>query len=102
MAASPSLHQIRLNLAEAYGTVGRFTEARDAYAQLLAIDPGNVVVRNNYALALFKCGEKEEAAEEFRRVLKLQPDFKAAQHGLEVVVKSLQAAEEKELQPAGE
>jgi Flp pilus assembly protein TadD len=102
LAASPSLHQIRLNLAEAYGTVGRFAEARDAYAQLVAIDPGNIVVRNNYALALFKSGEKEQAAAEFRRVLELQPDLKAARQGLEVVLKDLQPAKEKELQPAGE
>jgi tetratricopeptide (TPR) repeat protein len=102
LAASPSLHQIRLNLAEAYGTVGRFAEARDAYAQLVAIDPGNIVVRNSYALALFKSGEKEQAAAEFRRVLELQPDFKAAQQGLEIVLKDLEPAKEKELQPAGE
>lgn len=87
LAASPSLLQIRLNLAEAYGTAGRFAEARDAYAQLLQIDPSNVVIRNNYALALFKSGQKEQAAAEFRRVLQLQPDFKAAQQGLEIVLK---------------
>jgi Flp pilus assembly protein TadD len=94
LAASPSLHQIRLNLAEAYGTAGRFAEARDAYAGLLAIDPGNLVVRTGYALALFKSGEKEQAAAEFHRILQLQPDFKAAQQGLEIVLKDLQPAVE--------
>lgn len=89
LAASPSLHQIRLNLADAYATAGRFAEARDAYATLVELDPSNTLLRNNYALALFKSGEKEKAAEEFRRVLELQPDFKAAQQGLEIVLKDL-------------
>lgn len=93
LQASPELLQIRLNLAEAYGQRERYAEARDMYASLLTVDPNNIVIRNNYALALFKSGAKEKAAEEFRRVLQLKPDFKAAQQGLEIVLKDLQAGE---------
>lgn len=93
LQASPELIQIRLNLAEAYGQRERYAEARDMYASLLTVDPNNIVIRNNYALALFKSGAKEKAAEEFRRVLQLKPDFKAAQQGLEIVLKDLQAGE---------
>lgn len=95
LQASPELLQIRLNLAEAYGQRERYAEARDMYASLLTVDPNNIVIRNNYALALFKSGAKEKAAEEFRRVLELNPDFKAAQQGLEIVLKDLQGAEKK-------
>jgi Flp pilus assembly protein TadD len=95
LQASPELLQIRLNLAEAYGQRERYAEARDMYASLLTVDPNNIVIRNNYALALFKSGAKEKAAEEFRRVLQLKPDFKAAQQGLEIVLKDLQGAEKK-------
>ena len=95
LQASPELLQIRLNLAEAYGKTERYAEARDMYASLLTVDPNNIVIRNNYALALFKTGATEKAAEEFRRVLELNPDFKAAQQGLEIVLKDLQGAEKK-------
>lgn len=95
LQASPKLLQIRLNLAEAYGQAQRYTAARDMYASLLAVDPNNIVIRTNYAFALFKTGAKEKAAEEFRGVLELEPDFKAAQQGLEIVLQGLQGTEQK-------
>jgi protein O-mannosyl-transferase len=95
LRASPELLQIRLNLADAYGKTERYAEARDMYASLVTVDPNNILIRNNYAFALFKSGAKEKAAEEFRRMLELNPDFKAAQQGLEVVLKDLQGAEKK-------
>jgi tetratricopeptide (TPR) repeat protein len=62
-------------------------------AALLSVEPSNLVYRNNYALALFKTGQKEKAVQEFRQVLQLNPNFKAAQQGLEVVLQDLQQAE---------
>ncbi len=94
LRASPNLLQIRVNLAEAYGQVGRFAEARDLYETLLPADPANAMMRNNYAITLFKTGAKEQAAEEFRLALKLKPDLKAAQQGLDAVLKDLQRVTE--------
>ncbi len=94
LRAAPNLLQIRVNLAEAYGQVGRFAEARDLYETLLPADPANAMMRNNYAITLFKTGAKEQAAEEFRLALKLKPDLKAAQQGLDAVLKDLQLVTE--------
>jgi Flp pilus assembly protein TadD len=86
LKASPEIQKIRANLADAYLQAGRFAEARELYEQLLQLNPDNPLLRNKHGLTLFKLGEKEQAAAEFRRVLAIDPNFKEAAENLKVVL----------------
>jgi Flp pilus assembly protein TadD len=92
LQASPHLLQIAVNLAEAYSQAGRYADACDLYRKMLDVQPNDPLLLNNYALVLFKTGQREKSAETFRRALEIAPDFKAAQQGLEVVLKDLQGS----------
>jgi Flp pilus assembly protein TadD len=86
LKASPEIQKIRANLADAYLQAGRFAEARELYEQLLQLNPDNPLLLNKHGLTLFKLGEKEQAAAEFRRVLEIDPNFKEAAENLKVAL----------------
>ena len=95
LQASPEIHKIRANLADAYLQAGRFAEARELYEQLLQLSPDNPMLLNKHGLTLFKLGDKEQAAAEFRRVLEIDPNFAEAAENLKVALGQTDPAAEK-------
>src|SRR5690606_647789 len=65
--------EVRLRMAAALERLGRHEEAADAYALVLAHDPGDVVVRARHAAALEAAGRWDEAREQLRTLVRLQP-----------------------------
>jgi tetratricopeptide (TPR) repeat protein len=83
---TPHVPAIRLNLANAMASSGRFAEAADEYEKLLEREPGNPMLINNYGVALYRSGKKEEAIVQFRKALKIAPGLKDAQESLAVAL----------------
>jgi len=99
--ATPHVTAISVNLANAMAAAGRFAEAETVYFGLiddvekahaqavqqagnpnLSIDPGVAALYNNYGVALYKQGKKEDAIKAFRRALAINPNVKDARESL--------------------
>jgi len=83
---TPQVPTIRVNLANALATMGRFGEAGDHYKELLEREPNNPAILNNYGVALYKQGLNEAAIKQFRRALEIVPDMKDAKESLAVAL----------------
>jgi len=83
---TPHVPAIKVNLANALAAAGRFAEAGKTYEELLAREPGNPALINNYGVALYKQGRKEDAIVQFRRALEIKPDLKDARESLAVAL----------------
>jgi protein O-GlcNAc transferase len=66
------------NLGNLYQDLGRYAEARDAYAQALQLNPAYFAVHNNQGNLLRRQGKLEEAVASFDRALAHQPNFAEA------------------------
>jgi Flp pilus assembly protein TadD len=77
---------MRVNLANALFQTGRFAEAGNEYQFLLEKEPNNTVLINNYAVTLYRQGNKDEAVRQFRRALEINPTLKDAREGLAVAL----------------
>jgi Flp pilus assembly protein TadD len=65
--------------------------AEQAHRQAVALDPGSDRLRNNLGFNLLLQGRREEAAEEFRRALELNPTSEFARNNLLTATATLQA-----------
>jgi len=83
---TPHVPAIQVNLANALAAAGRFGEAADRYRFLLEKEPGNPALINNYGVALYKQGKKEEAIVQFRKALEIAPNLKDARESLAVAL----------------
>ncbi|MFM7035604.1 MAG: tetratricopeptide repeat protein [Planctomycetia bacterium] len=79
---------IRLNFANLCLVHDLYSEAREQYESVLQQSPYNPAIRNQYALTLFKLGEREKAIDEFRRVLEIDPTHREAAENLKVAIAS--------------
>jgi Flp pilus assembly protein TadD len=98
---TPHVPAIHVNLANALAAGGRFQEAEAKYLELIEgmdkahadaikatgnpnipLDPGVAALINNYGVALFKQGKKDEAIAAFRRALAINPALKDARESL--------------------
>lgn len=61
---------------------GRFSAARLAYAQAVALHPGNPIGRVNYGNLLYERGEHVTAEVQYRAALDAAPEFPQAHQGL--------------------
>ncbi|MFM8634771.1 MAG: tetratricopeptide repeat protein [Planctomycetia bacterium] len=77
---------IQLSLANLCLVQELYAEAREHYENALPKSPGNLTYRNQYALTLFKLGEREKAIEEFRRVLEIDPSYTEAAENLRLAI----------------
>jgi tetratricopeptide (TPR) repeat protein len=64
---------------------GRWDDAARAFAQALAIVPGDAMLNNNLGVALFQGGRLDEAARAFTRAVELDPAHAPAHSGLAFV-----------------
>jgi len=81
---TPHVPAIHVNLANALAAAGRFPEAGDKYKELLDREPGNPALMNNYGVALYKQGKKDEAIVQFKKALEIAPNLKDARESLAV------------------
>ena len=63
---TPHVPAIHVNLANALAAAGRFSEAAAKYKELLDREPNNPALINNYGVALYKSGKKDESIVQFR------------------------------------
>ncbi|MFN6191027.1 MAG: tetratricopeptide repeat protein, partial [Planctomycetia bacterium] len=83
---TPHVPAIHVNLANALAAAGRFGEAGDKYKELLEKEPGNPALINNYGVALYKQGKKEESIVQFKKALEIAPNLKDARESLAVAL----------------
>ena len=83
---TPHVPAIHVNLANALAAAGRFGEAADKYQELLQKEPGNPALINNYGVALYKQGKKEESIVQFKKALANAPNLKDARESLAVAL----------------
>jgi Tfp pilus assembly protein PilF len=83
---TPHVPAIHVNLANALAAAGRFGEAGDKYKELIDKEPGNPALINNYGVALYKQGKKDEAIVQFRKALEIAPNMKDARESLAVAL----------------
>jgi tetratricopeptide (TPR) repeat protein len=75
-----------VNLANALAAAGRFPEAAEKYNELIGKEPNNPALINNYGVALYRQGKKEESIVQFRRALEIAPNLKDARESLAVAL----------------
>jgi Tfp pilus assembly protein PilF len=83
---TPHVPAIHVNLANALAAAGRFGEAGDKYKELINKEPGNPALINNYGVALYKQGKKDEAIVQFKKALEIAPNLKDARESLAVAL----------------
>jgi tetratricopeptide (TPR) repeat protein len=77
--AAPLLHY---NLGAAYGELGRWEEATEAYKQAIRIKPDYADAHNNLGVAYSKLGRSQEAIEAFSQAIKIKTDYAEAHYNL--------------------
>jgi hypothetical protein len=83
---TPHVPAIHVNLANALAAAGRFGEAGEKYKELIDKEPGNPALINNYGVALYKQGKKDEAIVQFKKALEIAPNLKDARESLAVAL----------------
>jgi tetratricopeptide (TPR) repeat protein len=100
---TPHVPAIHMNLANALAAGNRFAEAEAKYLELIQgmeksreeaiaatrnpnipYDPAIGALMNNYGVAMFKQGKKDEAIAAFKRALAINPNLKDARESLAV------------------
>ena len=76
----------QIELGKLYFITSRFDEAIEAYQQVLIKDSVNISACYNLGMAYQAKKMNEESKHMFRKVLKLDPDNKAAQEALDKMV----------------
>jgi tetratricopeptide (TPR) repeat protein len=61
-----------------FGRMGKHHKAREVFSEGLTINPVNIDLQYNYALACFMSGDKEEAMQAARRIVQNAPHFDKA------------------------
>ncbi len=84
--ARPDDPSVHLELADALGQEGKWSEAAAQYAAVISNDPNNAAVHNDLALALRKSGDIEGAIREYQRALAINPSQAAIHDNLGVAL----------------
>jgi len=84
--ARPDDPNAHLELAQALGKEGKWSEAAAQYAAAISNDPGNAAAHEDLALALRKSGDLEGAINEYRRALAIAPTTSAFHDNLGVAL----------------
>jgi Flp pilus assembly protein TadD len=73
LAIDPNQHVIWAHLGAAYAHMGSLAPAEDALAKTVQLKPQDGAYRNNYALALAKSGNLEDAWTQLEEAARLEP-----------------------------
>ena len=91
-AAEPALAgdvEFHFTLGNAFGALGRYREAREAYAKAVALHPDIVELLNNLGSVENALGEHETAVATYRRALALDPAFVNSWNNLGIALGAL-------------
>jgi Flp pilus assembly protein TadD len=66
---------------------GRIPFATETYRELIALEPGDPELHNNFGILLARSGDYRGAEEQFQMALKLNPALDAARRNLEIARK---------------
>jgi tetratricopeptide (TPR) repeat protein len=78
LSFSPRDHRLYLYSGILLGKMGKHHKAREVFSEGLKINPANIDLQYNYALACFMSGDKEEAIQAAREIMKNAPYFDKA------------------------
>jgi tetratricopeptide (TPR) repeat protein len=70
----PNLAEVRFHLGSLHHTLDALREARHHLSEAVRLDDGHFEYHNEYGTVLYRLGELEEAAEQFRAAEALAPD----------------------------
>lgn len=79
------------NLANALGIAGRFEDAAAVIQDILAVEPDDPIMLNNYGMALEKIGRGQDAISQYRRAIEIAPGLPEPRRNLANAVKNLPA-----------
>lgn len=65
--------QIDYQIARTYALSNKWEQAAESYNNLLALDPDNSTLKENYAYTLYKSGEKEKALQMYAELCEKNP-----------------------------
>ncbi len=89
-AAHQHLVQILMELGDSAASSGRTPQAIERYHELVALEPGNPDLRNNFGILLARSGDMPSALAQFEAALKADPSHAAARRNLELTRKKMQ------------
>jgi tetratricopeptide (TPR) repeat protein len=78
LSSFPRDHRLYLYSGMLFGRMGKHHKAREVFSEGLKINPVNIDLQYNYALACFMSGDKEEASQAARKIVKNAPHFDKA------------------------
>jgi tetratricopeptide (TPR) repeat protein len=78
LSSIPKDHKLYLYSGILLGRMGKHYQAREAFAEGLDIHPENIDLQYNYALACAMSGDKQEAMDAARMILRRAPHFAKA------------------------
>ena len=84
VAAHEHLVEILQELGDSAASAGRLQPAAECYRELVALEPGNPDLRNNYGILLARSGDLVSALAQFEAALKLDPAHASARRNLEL------------------
>ena len=89
LSSSPKDHQLYLYSGIILGRMGEHHKAREAFSRGLEINPENIDLQFNYALACAMAGDTEEAIRVARQILMNAPHFDKARSLLDQLARGL-------------
>jgi Flp pilus assembly protein TadD len=89
-AAHKHLVQILKELGDSAASAGRVPQAVECYRELVALEPVDPDLRNNFGILLARNGEMASALAQFEAALKFDPSHAAARRNLELTRKKMQ------------
>ncbi len=75
LSSFPKDHRLYLYSGILLGKMGKHHKAREVFSKGLKINPVNIDLQYNYALACFMSGDREEATQAARKIVKNAPHF---------------------------
>jgi Tfp pilus assembly protein PilF len=78
LSSFPKDHRLHLYTGILLGKMGKHHQARDIFSEGLKINPENIDLQYNYALACFMSGYTEEATQAAKKILNHAPHFDKA------------------------
>ncbi len=75
LSSFPKDHRLYLYSGILLGKMGKHHKAREVFSEGLKINPVNIDLQYNYALACFMSGDREEATQAARKIVKNAPHF---------------------------
>jgi tetratricopeptide (TPR) repeat protein len=87
LSSFPGDHRLYLYSGILLGKMGKHHKAREVFSEGLKMNPVNIDLQYNYALACFMSGDREEAVQAARKIIKNAPHFDKARSLLRLMAR---------------